>query len=367
MSLQFASRIRAARVATFLSLFVCTHAAADAAVPEPVGKTKAKPTARRDSSKKVKPMQVPNPYLTLRIETDSMPYGVYVNGAPLTADETGGPANETWPINHMLRSGANEIALLTPPYETDDGKSAFDKKARATLTVMVQEAGHLDRPGIPLMELCFVGERAGTESATNGSSPEGQFDSSRQFIADKSGDVIVNKPRVRTINDDGVLLISRAFAVGLSLPEWEFLGVKTDVVPTLYEGTATQAEKLYAGLFAAYEEIWNGLRTGNIDAIMPLFEERSRNTDRAMYLTPGTTQQRLKESFVEVLRDRTMTLQPIKVEGFWSLDVGPGGRLMRLVTGAHSSAILRFEDKDGLSVVYPVTFRRKGGRYIVAL
>jgi hypothetical protein len=100
---------------------------------------------------------------------------------------------------------------------------------------------------------------------------------------------------------------------------------------------------------------------------MPLFEERSRNTDRAFYLKPGTTQQRLRESLVDVLKDRSLTLQPIKADDYWSLEIGPGGRLMRLVKGAHSSAILRFQDKDGLSHVFPVTFRRKNGRYVIAL
>ena len=313
-------------------------------------------------------MHISNPYFSLRIQTESLPYRVHVNGAPLTADASGGPANETWPINHMLRSsGENEIALLAPPYEDDHGKGAFEKTAKATLTVLVQEAGQLDKPGLPVMKLCFVGSRAGTPRATEGSSPEGRFDSTREFTSSKTGDVSVGKPTVRALNAQGVLWISRTFSANLGLPEWEFL--TSDVMPNFLEDAPSEAEaeRIYADLLAAYETVWKGLKSGNIDSILPLFEERSRNTDRAFYLNPGTTQQRLKDSFLEVLKDRSMSLQPIRIEDFWPIETAPRGRLVRLVTGEHSSAILRFEDKDGLSLVYPVTFRRKGGKYIIAL
>jgi hypothetical protein len=353
-------------IAAALSLFFSPRATAEAPPDPSKSKITTKQRTGRDNAKKRQLMGFQNPYFSLHVQTESLPYRVHVNGAPLTADATGGAASETWPINHMLRhSGSNEIALLAPPYENDEGRGAYDESAKATLTVLAQEAGHLDRPGVALMKLCFVGAHAGTLRVTEGSSPDGTFDSSKQFASSKNGDVTVGKPNVRALNRQGVLWVSRAFSVQTALPAWEFLN--SDVMPTFYDGVTAEGRRTYEELLSAYEAVWNGFSTGDIDSILPLFEERSRNTDRAFYLTPGTTQQRLKESIVEVLQDRSMSLQPVRIDGYWSIEVGPGGRLMRLVTGEHSSAILRFEDKDGLSHVFPVTFRRKNGRYVIAL
>jgi hypothetical protein len=310
-------------------------------------------------------MHLRDPYFSLRIQAESLPIAVEVNTAPLMEDRTGSVTDETWPINHMLRaSGDNEISVQPAQYD-DGGKGVFRRGAKVTLTVLVQEAGHLDRPGMPITKLCFIAAHAGTPHATDGSTPEGQFDSSRQLAPSKDGDIGVGKPKVRVLNAEGVLFVSRTFSAALPIREWEFLS--SDVLPDIYNGQNPEAERTYDALLAAYEVIWKGLKSGNVDSIMPLFEERSTNTDRAFYLAPGTTQRKLKESFERVTHDPTLTLNPIRTDRYWELDIAPGGRLMRLVFGAHSSAILRFDDKDGLSTVYPVTFRRKGGKYIIAL
>jgi hypothetical protein len=218
---------------------------------------------------------------------------------------------------------------------------------------------------MPITKLCFVGAHAGTPRATIGSTPDGQFDSSRQLAPSNNGDIGVGKPKVRALNKAGVLFVSRTFSAALPIREWQFLS--SDVLPDIYNEPTPEAERTYDELLSAYEVIWKGLKSGNIDSILPLFEERSTNTDRAFYLPPGTTQRKLKESFERVTRDPTLTLKPIRTDRHWELDIAPGGRLMRLVFGPHSSAILRYDDKDGLSTVYAVTFRRKGNRYIIAL
>lgn len=309
------------------------------------------------------------PYITLHIQTSSLPFEVYVNGAPVTADETGSDADITWPINNMLHPWReNEIAILVWTNELDDGSIGFEPGAQATLSVMLQQAGALQEPGRTIGNLHFEADKLRDARATEGSSPSGRYDSARDLASSAAGDVVIGAPFVRELNKEvGLLMVARTFVIPLPLPEWEFFS--SEQVATLNNGETAQTEVLYSELLAAYEELWKKLKAGELDSVMPYFEERSRNTDRAFFLAAGTTQQRLRSSLQEAMADSSLQLGSLKTDGFWTLNVGPTQRLMRLVWGDHSSAIIRFADKEyaGVATTYPLTFRKQGSRYIIAL
>lgn len=308
------------------------------------------------------------PYVTLHIEFESLPHEVYVNGAPVSADTSGSPTDETWPINHLLkRWGDNEIALRLTPYEGADGKPEYSEDAKAKLTVLVQQADALDKPGRELATLSFSGKDAFTAQATAGSSPAGKFDTEKQLAESANGDLEVGPARAERRNKVGGLKVSRTLNMIMPLPEWEFL--RSDTVPTFDEGPTAEGEALYESLLSAYDEIWKGLQSGKLDSIMPLFEERSRNVDRAFYLAPGTTIKALRETFETAIHDSSLRLAPVRQKGYWTMEVGTTGRLMRLVGGDNSRAILRCEDREfpGQATVWPITFRKQGSRFIVAL
>ncbi|MEY4583360.1 MAG: hypothetical protein RL701_8063 [Pseudomonadota bacterium] len=307
------------------------------------------------------------PYVTVFVEAQSVPFEVHVNGAPVTSNP-GASSRETYPVNQLLRPwGDNEISVLAPPYTLPDGTSGYEDAASVTVTVLVQETGSLDKPGVPVCTLSFHGKTARTPQATEGSSPVGKFDSARKLEPNDRGDVVIGPPRVQKINSAGVLLVSRTFAMPMPLPEWEFL--RSDLVPLELEGPTPAGDVLYEQLIAAYDLVWQGLKTGDVDKVLPLFEERSRNTDAAFYLFAGTTQKKLKALLEEAVHDPSLALQPIKADESWVMDVCPTARLMRLVTRPHSGAILRFEDitAPGLATTVPITFRKQGERFVIAL
>ena len=58
-----------------------------------------------------------------------------------------------------------------------------------------------------------------------------------------------------------------------------------------------------APLFAEYRKVHDALAKKDIDAILPMFEERNRETDMAFYMEPGTTAKRMRESLMSTLTD----------------------------------------------------------------
>lgn len=129
------------------------------------------------------------------------------------------------------------------------------------------------------------------------------------------------------------------------------------------------AREAHDSLLKQYEVIWNALQSREIERIMPLFEERSSETDRAFYHPPGTTQAKLRVAFEEMLSDPTRTLHPLrKKKGIWAYEVGPSGKLMRLTYGPRSNAIIFYEHAKipDFRTEFPIVFRKKGDKYIVS-
>lgn len=307
------------------------------------------------------------PYLTARIEAEHVLFEVHVNGGFVSTDITGSPASETVPINQFLRSGVNQMSVLVYPFEQDDGSFKFDAGARLTLTIIAREAGdRADAASFALCSIAFNGADAGTPAAIKASSAAGFLDSSRDFAVVSTGDVRLGPVQIEQARTDGIVVLSRELDLRLPFPEWRFLS--SDAEEPTYSLEEAELTSRYNALFAAYEEIWRAMNARDLGKLLPMFEERSQEIDAAFYLPPGSTQARLKEGFESAFKDRGAKLAPIRTgDGFWHYDVGPGGRLMRLSRGDQGSAILRFTlQSDDYSRVFPVSFRRKNGRYIVA-
>jgi hypothetical protein len=331
------------------------------------------PSTKQDAQPRRTPKEgsllVNKPYFTLRVQGNSLPYSVYVNGAPVTADYTWGVSDETWPINQFMRGmGDNEVSVVVLAGELDSGAWGIDPEGDITLTLLVQNASDLRQPGVTVGTLRFQGKLAGSAQATEGSSPHGRLDSSRRFEPEAAGDVVASPVQVKSASSRGALHISRSFDMLLPFPEWEFL--RSDRVTPCFEVEMTpEAQKLHEQLLNAYEEIWKAFQARDVDRVLGFYEERSRNTDAAYYLPSGTTHARLKTAIEEAFEDRSHELGRIRTDDGWLLDIGPSGQLMRLVQGNHASAILRFAPKQqpGLRTVFATTFRKKGDRFVVAL
>lgn len=306
------------------------------------------------------------PYLSVRIEAESIRYSVSLNGAFIAANNKGSPANETYPVNHFARSGGNELAVVLNAWELADGKVGFDATDKIKVTLIVQQAGALEAPPLVIGSLVFSGARAGAE-AVNESTPPGELDSTREFAAASSGDVRWGAVQIAPLNDGGTLLVSRQVSLPLPFLDWDFL--RSDSVPLPFGWDDAKWREAHDELLKPYEVIWNALRDRDVERLMPLFEERSRETDRAFFRAPGTTQNKLREAFEQTLGDPDMKLRPLRPKnGLWYYEVGPSGKLMRLTYGPFSNGIILFEDvtAPALRTEFPIAFRKSGDRYVVA-
>ena len=308
------------------------------------------------------------PYLSAAVEAASVPYAVYVNGAFVAMDRSGGPANETWPINHYLRDGRNELAIVVNSWLDEQGSSlGFAKDASVQVTLRVRAGSETDGPTYDIARLKFAAAGLRDEAALQGSSAAGRLDSAHGFEPASTGDVAVYTPRIEQLSPEGDRLVRMEFDVPLAFSDPAFLS--SDVSKTTYQMSEDEALSAYAELLSAYEVVWKALAKHDYDKIMPMFEERSRETDRALYLPAGTTQRSLRNFFEKELADSEQQLAPLRPNsGYWTLDVSPNGRLMRLSWGDHGSAIIRLVNKEysGLITEIPIVFRKDKGRLIVA-
>jgi hypothetical protein len=149
---------------------------------------------------------------------------------------------------------------------------------------------------------------------------------------------------------------------------WAFL--RSEQLADVYPRGNAEQRADYPLLFAAYAEIWNKLAGQDVDGLMPLFEERSRENDEAFYLPIGTTQAKLRKQFEQELAEPSRKLGAIAItpKTQWMYDPGPAGKLRRMVFGSRNGAIIRFVDKEDPTYMtqFPISFRKEAGRYIVS-
>jgi hypothetical protein len=216
------------------------------------------------------------------------------------------------------------------------------------------------------MKMAFKGGVKGP-AALEGSSPEGLFDSARQMTASRIGDVRVGPVELTKLPEiyHGVR-IRRTVSLPLRLPAWKFL--TSERILQNHEASSEQRAKLHDDLLAAYQVIWDALAKKDLKSILPLFQERSQETDAALYRTPGTTQERLTEMLTESIESPDMQLAPLaSAHGRWILEVGSEGTLAALLFNYKASPIIRFKRAEkGFRRIFPIYWRREGGRFIIA-
>lgn len=310
------------------------------------------------------------PYISLKLESEYVPFEVFVNGAFVTTDLSGTASSETWPINQYLRSGSNQFALLLYTWQLKPGEPAtIDPRAKVLVRVLVRDFDQPEGHEYELATVAFDGAEHGKPDATAKSSAPGELDSRQGFERARShGDVTIGPVGVQEVDIDGKVLITRDISMSLPFPEWAFLRSETSA-PTYAFKTEAEIEPHYRELMAAYERVWSLLQARQYTDLIPLFEERSREIDQSTYQPLGSTMERLRASFQTALNDASLELAPIQpTKGTWKYDAGPSGKLRRLSRGAHSAAIIRFVQKNDrrFATGFPIAFRKESGKFIVS-
>ena len=304
------------------------------------------------------------PLINLKIDIEYCQYDVYVNGGLVTRNMEGNPAHEDQPINHWLRSGANEIEVLM--YLATDEPDTCEIK----VALMIKDADNEQAPATTALVLARSAKAAGVDPVA-GSTPAGVFDSRRGFhaTADK-GDFKVGPAELVHLptHRDPLDVLKRTFDVHLPFPDWAFF--KGEKMKQGWEYKTKDELKVgHAEVLAAYQSVWTLLEKHDVDGFVAACDERSREMDLAYYKSSGETRTRLRHELESAQKDTTLTLAPVALPPgkFWRYTVGSKGNLIALTQGSRGSPIFRYEAHDGAAYAlgFPVVFRKQGAHYIV--
>ncbi len=309
------------------------------------------------------------PVFELKVDVFGTTHYIDVNGVTVLRDV--GEDSQTsvvLPINHWMRSGENRISVDVFPAKRD---KELNPNSYIRLALTVHDRNEPDKV-FTVATLNFSGTRDVNKSQVGASSPSGIYASAKEFKEDKNGDVEVYDVIVRPRETfTGALIIERKINIPNALPLWAFFN--SEEMPdyqALYSADDEKYDKAMMPLFAEYEKIQNALARKDVDSILPMFDERNRETDMAFYLDPGTTATRMKEALTECIQDlkeNKRELVNLRMRGVdYHLEDNKKLVSLRRNRMAHAIVFNFINEKDALGAErYPMYFRYQNGKYIL--
>jgi hypothetical protein len=305
------------------------------------------------------------PYFTLYIDSYKCLGFILLNGHFMYGVEMD-PLKLDLPVNHWIRKGDNELMFLFMPMDDNgDMEGEFAQGARCEATLYVRQSGTSSDDKIRISSLKLD---SGVPEFIEGNSPDGRLDSKNSFAPDKKGDVKVGRIKRDTYMDQGLILSRKITLPKIGLPAWKFFTSDnlTELSGVDIEGRMAeeQREELKQELLPIYRKIWDALDKGDVDSILPLYEERSSETDAAFFKKPGETQSRVAEWLKESVSDPGQKLWPITDDNVM-LRIYDNNKLAQLLQN-NDSPLLSFDEPDaGIAHHYEAIFRRKGKKWIL--
>ena len=299
------------------------------------------------------------PVFTLRVENSGAAFDLHLNGIRVQKDLNVSNFSADIPVNQYMTSGVNRLVLYSF-LNIKDNKVIAESATKVLL--MVKGSGAENSFSIATISSTTKGFEIGKPEI--GSSNDVKLNSLRSFFPDKSGDVeigelVVDRPK----NDKGLIKYSLDILINNSLPRWKFL----DSTRLKYVDEMSDEEwnKSRDELAPIYREIQKAVVDGNIDYLMPLFEERNEELDAAFYYEPGSMKNKLRASFLAASKDKGLEATSMSNKKFAYVN-SKSGQLSRLVRASKLPAItFNFKDAMG-SQSYDIWFRKEGDKWIIS-
>ena len=309
-------------------------------------------------------MLTEKPYFTLYIDAHLCVGYILLNGQFMYGAEMN-PVSFDQPINHWIRKGKNELMLLLMPMDEEGEMGNFPQGARCEMTLSVRQSGTPAEENIAISSLKF---EASDPEHIGGNTPAGNLGSKNGFAPDKKGDVKIGKVKKELFQGMGMIATRNITLPKLGLPAWKFYG-SDDITPLSGVDIEGQLDKeshkaLKEELLPIYKKIWSALDSGNVDEILPLYEERSSETDAAFFKEPGATGKRLAEVLKESVADPEQKLWPITDDNAMC-KISDNNKLARLVQNSQNPLLSFDEPALGLAHHYDAVFRKSGKKWIL--
>jgi hypothetical protein len=307
------------------------------------------------------------PYFTYRIETKGALYESKINGILLEKDTRGNALNYEQPVNQYMHTGKNRIGFNIYSRSLED----FGE-AQITISLYVNQDGASESNKKLISQITFKGSDLAIEKnpkqAIQASMPAVKLDSTNDFLASDNGDVIVHAPQIELskIRPKNGYHIYQDIELETPFPEWGFFKADKLDFPDKWsdyqENVTHYSDITITPLYKQHEKIFEALKTQDFDKILPLFSERNKEYDIALYYPEGTYDEMLKKSLQDDFDD-TSSIIKLDEEEYASPAISDDKRLIRI----GSPEMIYFENEEhSLFSKYPIWFYKKDGKWIIS-
>ncbi len=306
------------------------------------------------------------PYFTYRIETKGALYESKINGIVLEKDTRGNALNFEQPVNQYMRTGKNRIGFQLYTRTPED----FDN-AKITASLYVNQDGASESEKKLISQVTFkasdFAQEKNPQQAIQASMPAVKLDSTNAFLASNNGDVIVHTPKIEPSKVRPYAFhIYQDIELETPFPLWGFFKADKLEFPDAWADFSSNvqhySDTLIKPVYQEYQNVYDIIKSQNIEQLLTIFEERNREYDIALYYPEGTYNNMLKKALQGDLGDDNSILKisPMK---FATPSVSDGKEIIRL----GNPNIIYFENEEhSLYSKYPIWFYKKDGKWIIS-
>jgi hypothetical protein len=306
------------------------------------------------------------PYFTYRIETKGALYESKINGIVLEKDTRGNALNFEQPVNQFMRTGKNRIGFQLYTRTPED----FDN-AKITASLYVNQDGASESEKKLISQVTFkasdFAQEKNPQQAIQASMPAVKLDSTNAFLASDNGDVIVHTPQIEPSKVRPYAFhIYQDIELETPFPLWGFFKADKLEFPDAWADFSSNvqhySDTLIKPVYQEYQNVYDIIKSQNIEQLLTIFEERNREYDIALYYPEGTYNDMLKKALQGDLGDDNSNLKisPMK---FATPSVSDGKEIIRL----GNPNIIYFENEEhSLYSKYPIWFYKKDGKWIIS-
>jgi len=292
------------------------------------------------------------PVFKLMIHSVGTRYEVLINGVMVHDDDSGGGQITTsLPINHWMRSGENSLKLVVYP---DDEGIPINEKSEVNAEIYVYN-DDVEEQQYRIGGFNFKGVGHIPEPKLLGYRLDAEL-----FKHDDEGEVIAQEVEITEDTVfDGVIEYKRIINIPNNLPLWAFFN--SDDIPNEPELSEEDFWAISAELRDHLKIIQDKIIAGEVDDVMPLFEERNNELDKAFYYSRGVMEAKLRDAFETDIPQLDMLPITGKSVGY----INEYNRKLASVYRSGKPAISGNYKEGTGSLKFPIMFRKQDGRWII--
>lgn len=299
-----------------------------------------------------------NPVFKLKVSYFGLRSFLLVNGVVIHREyHSGSQLTTEFPVNHWFHPEINAFGLHVYP---DKEGEPIKKGGWIKVELIISDQQGSEENSVTLFDFKEGGVIAGKLNV-GGVQPGNYKLSDSGLVEDTAGGIVVHEASYGDVNDyAGAVEIDKQLVIKNSLPLWKFFNAET--LPDYYSMPDDEYYAAVSDLFAVYDSLQSAIERKDVDYVLELCSERSKEIDQSFYKAHGATEDALRNSLEASISDSNMSLAKA-TEEMLGITLDGERRLVSLTREGDTNAI-GFDKKSGGSTSYPFVFRRENGKWI---